>query len=155
MAWLGRKIDSLIGALFAALGGMACSQLNAFVHQYVQRLGGHLDEAQRNLAAVAGGERYPNLDSASRQAVIDAAQARVVDIETAYQAIKGADALARPFVFIARLETDIAVRVFADFQPALPLDPASLAYAAAGMAVGLALYEILKIPFAIAAPKRN
>lgn len=147
MGWLGRKIDTLVGAILVAIAGMALSQFQAFVHQYLQRLGGHLDEARRNFRAVLEGELAPALDEAARQSMLEAARARVADIESAYEAIKGADILARPFVFLGHLEPNIAMRVFEDFKPAIPVDATSLIYTGTGMILALVVYELLKLPF--------
>lgn len=148
MAWLTRKLDSIAGAVFAAVGGVSCSQVQAFMHQYLQRLGGHLDEARRHLTEVTQDERYRSLDETARQSLIDAAQQRTAEIQLAYDALRNADALFKPVAFLQHLDPELALRVFPDFQPALPLDAASLSYAAAGFLLGLALYELLKLPFA-------
>jgi hypothetical protein len=102
---------------------MSATQLPAFIHQYLQRLGGHLDEARRGVA---------NL--------------RLADLQSAYDALRGADALHQPFVFFNHLDIEIARRVLSDFHPALPFDTVSLIYGASGLFFGLAVYEIVKLP---------
>ncbi len=136
MSWFARKVDTLIGAVFAALGGMSATQLPAFIHQYLQRLGGHLDESRRGVA---------NL--------------RLAELQSAYDALRGADALHQPFVFFRHLDIDIARRVLSDFHPAVPFETVSLIYGAGGLLFGLAVYEIVKLPikliFARRGPKRH
>lgn len=124
MSWLARKLDTLTGAVFAALGGMSATQLPAFIHQYLQRLGGHLDEARRGVA---------NL--------------RLAELQSAYDALREADAVYQPFIFFSHLDIEIAQRVLADFHPALPFDTVGVIYGAAGLLAGLAVYEIFKLPF--------
>ena len=138
MRWLGRRVDQLIAAVLAALAGGAGSQLLAFVQQYSQRLGGHLDEArlfQQRILALAGdgGER-----------LVEAAAARVAELQRAADAIAGAGPFAKPFVVLGNLDRAIAAGTLADFQPALPLDPASLGYTAAGAAVALIAYAAFR-----------
>ena len=41
--------DGLIDRLLCVVGAVLCSQLPEFIQQYLQRLGGHLDEARRQL----------------------------------------------------------------------------------------------------------
>jgi hypothetical protein len=124
MSWLLRKLDSLLGAVFAALGGMSATQIPAFIHQYLQRLGGHLDEARRGVASL-----------------------RLTELQSAYDALREADALHQPFVFFSHLDIEIARRVLADFRPALPFDTVGVIYGAAGLLAGLAAYEILNLSF--------
>ena len=139
-----RAIDSLFGTILAAAAGLAASQLNAFIHQYLQRLGGHLDEAglahRRILEGVSGQPVEP--DTQARLA--EAALARVEELASAMNAIAGAHAAVRPFVFAARLEPTIASATFHGFQPAVPLDAVSLAYGAAGMVLAWLLHGLLK-----------
>ena len=123
MSWIARKLDTLTGAVFAAIGGILTTQLPAFIHQYLQRLGGHLDEARRSTADL-----------------------RLAELQSAYDALRGADALRQPFVFFRQIDIEIARRVFSDFHAALPFDTISLIYGAAGLLVGLAVYEIVKFP---------
>ncbi len=131
---LGRRIDRLIAAGLATLAGGAGSQLIAFVQQYQQRLGGHLDEAllfQQRILALAGGDGGERL--------VEAAAARVAELQRAADAIAGAGPFAKPFVVLGHLDRAIAAGTLKDFQPALALDSASLGYTAAGAAlVGIA-----------------
>jgi hypothetical protein len=136
---LGRRIDRLIAAGLAVLAGGAGSQLLAFVQQYQQRLGGHLDEAglfQQRILALAGGDGGERL--------VAAAAARVAELQWAADAIAGAGPFAKPFVVLGHLDRAIAAGTLSDFQPALPLDPASLGYTAGGAAVALIAYGALR-----------
>ena len=142
MRRLWRPIDWLIGAGLAALAALAGSQLSAFAHQYHQRLGGHLDEArlfQRRILAQAadGGE-----------ALAETARLRVGELARAAEAIADAGPFAKPFVVLAHLDWQIADGTLTAFQPALPLDLASLVYAAGTAALVLCAYAALKASFA-------
>ena len=155
MGWFARKLDSLIGAVMAGVCGAAASQLDIFIQQYLQRLGGHMDEAQRTYAAMLDGDRYRDFAPAARQVLIEDARARVEEIQLAFHAIAEADLFHRPFAFLAQLDGTIAARTFEQFRPALPLDPAGLVFAGTGLVLGLLVYELIKAPITIALWRRR
>lgn len=149
MGWFRRKLDTLGGAVCAAIAGAAASQLDAFVQQYLQRLGGHLDEARRHYESVLAPDRYRGMDPAARHLLIDDAQARFEQIRNAFRSLAEAGMLSRPVVFLADLDMEIAARTLEQFRPALPADLTGLVYAGAGLILGLIVYELIKWPFAI------
>ena len=155
MSWLTRKIDSLAGAVFAGVFGASASQFDIFVQQYLQRLGGHVDEAQRALTNILEGERYRDFAPASRQVLLDDAQQRVEELQGAVQAIAHSELFTRPFTFFAHVDREIAARTFEQFRPALPLDLAGLVFTAYGVLLGLIVYEMIKAPFAVALWRRR
>jgi hypothetical protein len=146
LSWLFHKLDSLIGAVFASLGGAGFSQLQAFFHQYLQRLGGHVDEARRSLQDVTTNPAFSELGEAQRQAVATVAQARLADLEMSYRSIRDSSDVVRPYEFARHLDMDIARAALTDFQPAVPLDVVSLGYAAVGLVLGLIVYDLIKLP---------
>lgn len=144
MGWLLRKVDMLGGAVIAGGAGAGASQLQAFMVQYLQRLGGHVDEAQRAFDAIGQGERYRQMDGATRELITGDALVRVGELRTAHDAISQGDLISRPFAFFRHLDLAIAERTWEGFVPALPFDTAGLVYAATGLLVGLILYELVK-----------
>ncbi len=44
-----RFVDSLLDRICAVLGALAFAQFPQYCAQYIQRLGGHVDEAARNM----------------------------------------------------------------------------------------------------------
>lgn len=139
MKWLFRKLDSLIGTIFAASIGILAWQFLTFIQQYRQRLGGHLDEAQlaaRQTREAQGGRPSPEL--------IQAMQDRVTDLADGFNAIGAASPFGVPWAFLFNFDADIVFGTLHDFRPALPLDPASLIYGIAGIVLGWALYGGLK-----------
>ncbi len=146
MAWIWTKFDRLCGTVVAAVAGIAASQVQAFIAAYLQRLGGHLDEARRMVERLRNGGFSPDVDTASQDRLAAAIGRRVGDLTTAYDTIAGADAFSRPFAFVAHMDRAIAEATFATFAPALPIDSASLAYALAGMVLGWLLYELATLP---------
>jgi hypothetical protein len=146
MRFLLRKIDSLAGAFVAALGALGCAQLPVFVQQYLQRLGGHVDEARRQVAQLTGADAARSLDGATRLALETLARARLVALESQHQALSDAAPTLRPLAFLRGFDGDIAAATLDRFVPALPLDTAGMIYAGAGLVAGWLVYEGVKLP---------
>lgn len=146
MTWLARKFDSLMSAVFAAVCALAASQFLAFVQQYRQRLGGHLDEAVRMRERVVSGETARGLTAQAREQLADDLGFRVEFLLTADVGLREASFLTRPFVFLGSFDREIALATLAEFQPALPLDTGSLIYAGCGLLLGWLLWELVKLP---------
>ncbi|MSP20515.1 MAG: DUF2937 family protein [Alphaproteobacteria bacterium] len=152
MNWILAKLDSLTSALFAATFGLAASQLLEFIQQYRQRLGGHLAEAQLAFRATIENTTYRGLEATARQALAAPQQDRIVELAGASNALSGANAWFLPWKFFGHIDFSIAGATFKVFQPALPLDLVSLSYAAAGMVIGWAVWNLLK---SLARPPRR
>ena len=148
--------DGLIDRLLCVVGAVLCSQLPEFIQQYLQRLGGHLDEARRQLGqfqeiAAKSGLTFDQLMAKS----IDASEATVarlgqlmhdtaarVDVlSSADAAIRGASILSRPFVFLRHIDFSIAQGTWGVFRPAVPTTVEGLVYAVGGMLLIMALYH--------------
>lgn len=149
LGWILRQIDSLIGATVAAVAGLAASQLLTFIQQYQQRLGGHLAEARLNL------QRVLETGGAGRQDLARAAAERVADLEAAENAIRDAGVFSKPVAFFRHVDGAIADGTLQTFQPALPLDPTSLAYGGVGIVLAWIAYNAIKAPFRKRAPAQS
>ena len=165
---LGRKIvgagDTLIDRALCVVGAVLFSQVPEFMQQYLQRLGGHLDEARRQLAQFrhAAAQSGLTLDRLISQTAANADPAvaklsgvmtdtvmRAEHLQAAHDAILGASLWTRPFFFIRYLEADIARGTWNIFQPAVPTTAEGLVYALLGMLVLLSLYHFgVRRPFA-------
>jgi len=154
MGWVGRKFDNLGSALAGAAGGMGLSQAPAFTQAYLQRLGGHIDEARRSHELVERGLLLPGLDPAERQAAVAEFGARVEQLEQVHRAIVEAAPTLQPLVLLRHADPDIARRAWEAFVPAIPVDAASLLYTAAGVVAALLVYELLKSPAALLRRRR-
>jgi hypothetical protein len=143
MIWIFRKLDSLAAAAVAAVGAMVCAQLPEFIQQYLQRLGGHIDEAKRALRTVADSVAFQALDPAGRAAAVAAHEARVATLQIARDAIAGAGPIEKPYALVRHLDPDIAAGAWSVFKPAVPLEPLGLAYALVGLVGGWLVYEML------------
>jgi hypothetical protein len=149
--------EGLIDRALCVIGTVAFAQFPEFVQQYLQRLGGHLDEARRQLAhfrdvATQSGLTLDGLISrtdansdpvvAKLGGVMSEAVARVAHLEQAQAAIQNASPWTRPFAFLGHAEHDIVRATMHAFQPAVPTTVEGLVYAVLGMLVLLATYHL-------------
>ena len=154
--------DGLLDRALCVLGTVLFSQIPEFMQQYLQRLGGHLDEARRQLqqfqqaAAQSGltldrliGQTTANADPAVGKlgGVMTEALARVNTLEAAQAAMQQASLWSRPFVFLRHMDAAIAHATWTIFKPAVPTTTEGLIYALFGMLVLLAIYHLgIKYP---------
>ena len=156
--------EKLLDRALCVAGAVIFSQAPEFMQQYLQRLGGHLDEARRQLeqfkkvAAQSGLSLEQFIEKTNANAdvavaklggVMSEAGARVQHLETAQAAIAGASPLERPFAFLRHVDAEIANATWDFYKPAVPTTVEGLLYALAGMAVLLGLYYgLIKTPCA-------
>lgn len=156
MVWLLGTLDRLIGTVIGAVTGLAASQTQSFIQAYLQRLGGHRDEARAIYQKLQAGTFLPGAEPQSQDSLTAAFERRVDDLSQAYSAIANADVFERPFRFAAHMDRAIAEATLTDFTPNLPLDTASLVYALTGVILGWLLYELVKLPLrVIFGPRRR
>jgi hypothetical protein len=162
--------DSLLDRALCVIGAVAFSQIPEFMQQYLQRLGGHLDEARRQLlqfqqaAAHSGltldrliGQTAANADPAVSKlgGVMSEAMDRVAALETAQSAIQNASLWSRPFIFVQKVDPAIAHATWTIFKPAVPTTAEGLVYALIGMLVLIAVYHLgIRYPIARARSRR-
>ena len=145
-------LSRTLRAVSALAGAALLSQFPAFYDQYLQRLGGRLDQARIEIARVEDAARLEHL---SLDAYIDVflrdaqspvrRQGRVmqdqlndlVRLEAAFATLREAPIATRPLRFAGHAEVPIARAALNDFQPALPLGTEGLSYALIGMLGGL------------------
>lgn len=153
---LGRMGESLVDRVLCVAGAVAFSQVPEFFQQYLQRLGGHLDEARLRVAQY---EAVAKQSGITLRQLIDVTKAQpaepvaklgqvIADAETRVEALTAAEAALReaslwerPFVFLANLDTDIASGTWSVFKPAVPVTLEGLVYAGAGMVIALVIYQ--------------
>lgn len=148
--------DGLLDRLLCVVGAVLCSQLPEFIQQYLQRLGGHLDEARRQLGqfhevAVKSGLTLDQLIAKSRgsveMSVVQLGQVmrdtvdRVDALSTADAAIRNASMFTRPLVFLRHVDFSIAHATWTIFKPAVPTTFEGAIYAAFGVLLMLAVYH--------------
>ena len=149
MSWLTRKMDNLGSATCGGVGGISLSQAPAFTQAYLQRLGGHIDEARLTVEGVASGTILPWLPTEERdQAVLDLS-ARVTELELLQDRLLQSPELLQPLMLLRFGEWSIAENAMAAFTPAIPLDPSSLVWTGIGIVAALVVYELVKAPGAL------
>ena len=147
MRWAWAKILTLIGAAIAALGAASAAQGPAFVQAYLQRLGGHIDEARRTLNELSGGDAARIVgDGQARDQLVHAFARRLADLEAARDAIERATPLWQPVMLGLHGDRDIASATADAFTPAMPFDATSLAYAFIGLLIGWSVWELCQWP---------
>lgn len=146
-------------------GAMAVSQFPEFSQQYVQRLGGAVDEISRVVAAfdkdaatldlsraqaltqLAGGGDLGAARAASMEATIARADRLTADLA----ALASADLFQRSLRIYRFSDREIAASTYAVFRPALPLTVSGLLFAATGFVLGAlglgGLLALIRLPF--------
>lgn len=147
--------ESLLDRVLCVVGAVAFSQFPEFVQQYLQRLGGHLDEARRLVAKFTETAAQSNLtlpefiDRTAANAdpavaklggVMQDTVERVNELSFANAAIHNASIWERPFVFLRHVDGEIARATWSIYQPAVPTTTEGLVYALAGVVVVLCIY---------------
>ncbi len=147
-------IGRILNGLAAILGAAGFAQFPAFFQQYLQRLGGMLDQARLDVArllkdAQSQGQtletyleelRASGSNAATGTAERELARVDAVgDLETAYNTLTLANPLERPTSFIAHFDPSIAEETMKAFEPAVPVTSEALVYAAVGMLIALLL----------------
>ena len=133
---VGVAAEGLLDRALCVVGAVAFSQIPEFMQQYLQRLGGRLDEARRQLEQfrAAAEQSGLTLDQLAARAAADpdpaigrlgglAGGAGGPDERARRRgcvAIRHASLFARPFVFIRHLDPAIARATATIFRPAVP-----------------------------------
>ena len=146
-----RVFDGLIDRVLCVLGAVLFSQGPEFMQQYLQRLGGHLQEAQRQLglfreAATSRSRRtleqfiaqtHTNPDAGVVQlgAVMNDAVARTASLQAAHDTLASSSLWMRPVVFLEHLDIGIAQATWSAYLPAVPTTLEGLLYALTGMTI--------------------
>jgi hypothetical protein len=148
--------DSLLDRVLCVAGAVLFSQAPEFMQQYLQRLGGHLDEARRQLqqfqdtAAQSGltleqfiRQTNANADTAVAKlgGVMQGAASRVDTLGDAQAAIQNASLWSRPFAFLRHVDGEIANATWSIYKPAVPTTIEGLLYAVMGMTILLIIYH--------------
>jgi len=155
MRWTLRKCDTLLGTILAAVAGVCFAQFPAFIQQYLQRLGGHVDEAQLSLAQISTGSHMRTLDAPTLEVLTVSLEQRLSALAAGEQAIGGASASVRPFIFLREFDIDIATATLRAFEPAVPLSITGLVYGLSGIVAGWLFYELLKAPVGVLFRRRR
>jgi hypothetical protein len=163
--------EKLFDRVLCVAGAVGFSQAPEFMQQYLQRLGGHVAEARRQLeqfhnVAKQTGQTLDHLITTSKAnadaavaklgGVMEAASTRVTELTAAETAIREASPVTRPFVFLQHVDSEIANATWTVFKPAVPTTVEGVLYAAVGIVLLLALYHgLIRQPIAHVYHKRQ
>lgn len=155
-----KAVDGLLDRVFSVVGALTLAQAPAFISHYIQRLAGHLAEAERSvvnwltIAHKAGLADVVQLAARYRSSanteVIEAGNKcladlqRVEELRAALTAIREAPVWRRGVELIVNMDRSIAAGTLKDFQPNLPMTLESAIYALLGIVAGLIVYAIFK-----------
>lgn len=154
-----RTLESLIDRALAIVGSITLVQFPQFYAQYLQRLGGHLNESRRivfeytktatsfSLTLQEYIKTHLTSDNPVFQStgtVIENTLARLADLENSFQALKTASLYNRWWVFLKHLDPAIFRQTCSEYTPGLPITFESLAYALAGLLIAWGLYQGIK-----------
>jgi hypothetical protein len=161
-----RFLNGLLDRAFALLGALILAQFPQFYGQYLQRLGGHIDELRRTVevyeqAASALGislEQYIEEHLAAESEVIASSGEiisnlveRLWQLESSFQALIQATPLTRWVVFLQNADWSVVRQCLHRFTPGVPTTAEGLVYAGAGLLLGWGLYALgrllLSAPF--------
>jgi hypothetical protein len=149
--------DSLLDRVLCIVGAIMFSQGPEFMQQYLQRLGGHLAEARRQLAAFQNTAASSGLtmDELVQKTNANADQAvarlgglmtdtmeRVHSLQSAHDALINTALWERPFVFLRHIDPAIANATAAIYKPAVPTTVEGVLYALTGMLIVLGIYHL-------------
>lgn len=156
---LGKQVvskgEAVVDRVLCVVGAVAFSQAPEFMQQYLQRLGGRLDEARRilgqyeDIARQAGItlENYIARTNANSDPVVaklggvmENTVTRVHDLAAAQAALQDASMFGRPFAFLRHLDAEIGRATWAVFKPAVPTTIEGAVYALAGAGLALGVY---------------
>ncbi|HOP63300.1 MAG TPA: DUF2937 family protein [Spirochaetota bacterium] len=152
-------LESFADRVAATAGAIIFMQVPAFIVQYLQRLGGHVDElklliGKYKAAAADNGrtlEEYVNLhiqsgvnEFSSTGSLMSENIERFNSLSNAYQQLSGASGIKKFFIFIRNSDMDIIKGTCKDFVPGISLNIDSILYAAAGIVIFMSVYLLLK-----------
>lgn len=168
LRFLGGFLDRII----AVFGVISFAQFPQFFSQYIQRLGGHLAEAQFMLVRFEMTAEYfgMTLDEyiathvnsghevfvSSGQLINDLVN-RINALEKALTALKEASVYTRWWVFLRECDYSIVQETWLDFTPGLPTTMEGAIYGLCGLLISWLLYQGVKtllkfLPKLVSAP---
>jgi len=129
------QLDLLLHAFSGITVGLALAQFPQFLAQYMQRLGGHIDEAQRAAAAF----KIPELTQ------------RAAELDERLRAIVAAPPFYKIAAFLKHGDWEIAKAAWKNFTPGLTFSSEEIVYLILGCFLGMGFYGLLKyIPATLA-----
>ncbi|MCL6590722.1 MAG: DUF2937 family protein [Firmicutes bacterium] len=154
-----RFLEGLLERCLIVAGAVIFAQFPQYFAQYMQRLGGHLEEARRAVdqyaQAAAGNQvslqEYINIHLISGNKIfvstgklIQGFVDRLNYLENAFNSLQAATPWNRLWVFVRRMDPQIARQTWENFTPGIPATLEALGYALAGILLAWGIYQGLK-----------
>lgn len=152
-------LESLIDRALAIIGSVTLAQFPQFYSQYLQRLGGHLEEARRIVSEYSRAADSFNLtlheyiqihliaDNPVLQStgtIIENSLTRLADLEKSFQALKAGTIFDRWWIFLKNLDPVIFRQTCSEYTPGLSITIEGLIYALAGLLITWGIYQGIK-----------
>jgi hypothetical protein len=152
-------MDGLLDRIVALVCALLFAQIPQFIAQYVQRLGGHVDELSRIVgqytqAAAAVGKTLEQFvathltstvtDFASTGKIMDENINRLKMLTRALGELNAASAYNKFIVFLRDLDIGIFKNTFQNFTPGVPVTAEAIVYALIGLVVGMLIYHAIR-----------
>ena len=150
--------EKFLERILCVLAAVLFSQGPEFMQQYLQRLGGHAEEARRQVRQfrvvadnanlplplyIEKTRQNPDRDVASLGDVMSDCMEREQSLTRAEAALSAASAFTRPFVFVRYLDPQIAEATAKYYKPAIPTTAEGFLYAVGGLLCFLFFYHCL------------
>jgi hypothetical protein len=151
-------MNGLLDRLFVVAGAFIGSQIPSFMHQYTQRLAGHVEELNHLLEDLRKVASYSHktldqyiekfmsstdLDFSRQGEFMQNIVVRWEDLSQSLNHLLQSTIWNRPYVFLSHVNYDIAKETFYSFQPGLALTGEGMYYTGIGLAMGYIFYQIL------------
>ncbi len=125
--YLLNKADKLACAGTVVVSALTLGQFPQYIAQYVQRLGGTIDEDRR----IAKDEKMHSLNI------------RADDLERSLNLINNSSGLGKLTTFVGNADWDIAKRAYQNYTPGMTFNYEGLLYSGVGGLTGFGLYELV------------
>jgi hypothetical protein len=154
-----RIMDGLVDRIISLAGTVGLAQFPQFFAQYLQRLGGHLEEARLVIARYRAAaetldltlEEYlaehlasGNEIFVSSGQVLTGVLQRFTELEEAFLALQQAGPFTRWWFFLLKADPFITRETWRYFRPGLPTTTEGLIYGLAGLFLAWGLYQGLR-----------
>lgn len=151
--------ESLLDRIVSAIGAVVFMQIPAFLVQYQQRLGGHVDELallikKYNIAALDNSrtiEEYIGLhlqsnvkEFVSTGKIMSGNMERFTDLSAALKSLTESKGIVKIYAFLKDIEFDIFKAALKNYVPGISFSFETLFYASAGIIFFMTIYFLLK-----------
>jgi hypothetical protein len=154
-----RFMDGLVDRIVSLAGAIGLAQFPQFFAQYLQRLGGHLEEARLTIARYQAAAETLDLSleeylaehfASGNEVFVSSGQViagileRLIRLEEAFFALEEAGGFTRLWLFLLKADPLIAKETWRYFRPGLPTTGEGLLYGLTGLLLAWGLYRGLK-----------